>query len=78
MFNKIKFLLTAIILNWSFVWGSLTATALFSSYIFGNDNLYEETVEWLSEIIYHENIDFSPSKDPTFEADLYTLIHWHK
>lgn len=50
-------MLLGTILNRSFIMGILVGTAVFSKYIFSNDNLYEEVVE---KIVFNDKIDLSP------------------
>lgn len=75
MWNKnIKLGLTSVILNWSFLWGGVTATAIFSKYIFGNDNLYEQSVEWVDKVINNRDIDLSP--DDSNQLDISKDIEY--
>lgn len=49
-----------LVLNWSFVFGVISTTAIFSGYIFGDDNLYEEIVEAIDKITTGEDKDLTP------------------
>lgn len=62
-----------IVANWSFVFGMLSATVVFSNYIFGDDNLYEELVEMVNYIITKEDVDLSPASPEDPESELHKM-----
>ena len=59
MIDKLK----ALIFNRSFLLGAAVAVWLFSHYIFGNDNLLEQTSEFLLKHVTGQEIDFTPETD---------------
>lgn len=69
-----KLFVALIILNWSFVFGVLGCTVIFSKYIFGPNNLYEEIVELAHKLVTGEDVNLSPeqAEDPT--KDLNRLV----
>lgn len=65
-----------VIVSWSFFSGFFIAVAILSRYIFGDDNLIEETVELLDQIATGEDVDFSPEsvEKPGFFKKLSEFI----
>lgn len=72
-----KLFVALIVLNWSFVFGVLGCTVVFSKYIFGANNLYEELVELANKIVTDEDMNFSPEEPEDPKKDLNRLVH-HK
>ena len=60
MFEKLSNFVLKHIFNKSFILGIIFAIGLFSQYIFGNDNLYEQASEWVVEYMTGKKIDFTP------------------
>ena len=74
LINKIKLIINLIIFNWSFIFGILVCTAVFSKYIFGANNLYEEIVEAAHKIVTGQDINLSPEEPEDPKKDLNRLV----
>jgi len=65
-----KLFIALIILNWSFIFGILAGTVVFSKYIFGPNNLYEEIVELANKLVTGNDINLSPEQEEYPKKDL--------
>jgi hypothetical protein len=72
---KSKILLAMIILNWSFIFGILATIVVFSKYIFGPNNLYEETVELANLLATGNDINLSPEQEENPNKDLNRFMY---
>ena len=63
LIDKLKFTITEIICTKEFIIGFLVgffvAGGIFSHWIFGHDNLWEQTLEFLIKITTNKNIDIT-------------------
>jgi hypothetical protein len=57
--NPIVNMIKTHITNKSFYLGALMSVGMFSQYIFGADNLAEQTVEYINKTLTGQDIDFS-------------------
>lgn len=69
-----KLFIALIVLNWSFIFGILTGTVIFSKYIFGPNNLYEEIVELANKLVTGNDINLSPEQEEDPNKDLNELV----
>jgi hypothetical protein len=69
-----KLFIALIIINWSFIFGILTGTVIFSKYIFGPNNLYEEIVELANKLVTGNDINLSPEQEEDTKKDLNRLV----
>jgi hypothetical protein len=69
-----KLFIALIILNWSFIFGILAGTVVFSKYIFGSNNLYEEIVELANKLVTGNDINLSPEQEEDPKKDLNRLV----
>jgi hypothetical protein len=69
-----KLFIALIILNWSFIFGILAGSVIFSKYIFGPNNLYEELVELANQLVTGNDVNLSPEQKEDPQKDLNRLV----